>query len=86
MHGDGYNHQNRTRILHILICRLPKAKIIYFKCIIDFNINDFENIKNGGNFLQIIEDKILSLKNDTNYAYFVSEHESAEKILKLQNV
>ena len=55
-------------------------------CIIDFNINDFENIKNGGNFLQIIEDKILSLKNDTNYAYFVSEHESAEKILKLQNV
>ena len=53
-------------------------------CIIDFNINDFESIKNGSNLLTIIENKLLALQNDTNYADFLSEHESSEKILKLQ--
>lgn len=53
-------------------------------CIIDFNINDFEKIANGGNFLQIIEDKILALKNDTDYFYLLSEHELTSKILEIQ--
>lgn len=54
-------------------------------CIIDFNINDFEIIKNGGNFLQIIEDKILALKNDTDYSIFMSEHELTSQIIESQN-
>ncbi len=49
-------------------------------CIIDFNINDFESIKSGNNFLKIIEDKILALKIDTDYTNFLSSHE-AEKLL-----
>lgn len=54
-------------------------------CIIDFNINDFEIIKNGGNFLQIIEDKILALKNDTDYSIFLSEHELTSQIMESKN-
>lgn len=49
-------------------------------CIIDFNIDDFESIKSGNNFLQIIEDKILALKSDTDYTTFLISHE-AEKLL-----
>lgn len=49
-------------------------------CIIDFNINDFERINSGSNFLQIIEDKILSLKYDTDYSSFISCHEATEQL------
>ena len=48
-------------------------------CIIDFNISDFESIKSGNNFLKIIEDKIMTLKVDTDYTTFLSGHE-AEKL------
>lgn len=51
-------------------------------CIIDFNIKDFERIKEGSNFLKIIEDKILSLKYDTDYSSFFSSHEASEKLFE----
>lgn len=53
-------------------------------CIIDFNIEDFISINNGQNFLQIIENKVLSLQNDTSYSTLLSAHELEEQILKLQ--
>lgn len=55
-------------------------------CIIDFNIKDFISIQKGNNILQIIEDKILALQNDTNYVKFLSPHESEKKILELQEI
>lgn len=63
---------------------LSKEKSDERFCIIDFNVNDFDEIANGNNFLQIIENKIMSLKNDTDYLNFVTEHESSSKILKEQ--
>lgn len=53
-------------------------------CIIDFNIKDFESIREGNNFLQIIHDKILSLQNDTDYTKFLKSHSSEGAILKFQ--
>jgi hypothetical protein len=55
-------------------------------CIIDFNINDFEDIDKGNNFLQIIEEKIIALQNDTDYLKLSSTHELSEKILELQEL
>lgn len=49
-------------------------------CVIDFNIKDFEEIANGSNILQIIHDKILALKNDTDYYKYLSTHEASSKI------
>ena len=54
-------------------------------CIIDFNIHDFEGIAKGNNFLQIVENKIMALKNDTDYSNLVQEHELSSKILKEQH-
>ena len=55
-------------------------------CIIDFNINDFISIQKGNNILQIIEDKILTLQNDTSYINLLSSHELEKQILKLQEI
>lgn len=43
-------------------------------CLIDFNIKDFHAILHGANFLQIIDDKISSLKFDTDYSSELSRH------------
>ncbi len=43
-------------------------------CIIDFNIGDFRAILQGKNFLQIIDDKVISLKLDTDYSSNLSAH------------
>ena len=51
-------------------------------CIIDFNINDFKDIQDGNNFLQIVHDKILALKIDTEYLDLLVPHENASKILQ----
>ena len=53
-------------------------------CIIDFNINDFKEISNGGNLLTIISNKILALKNDTSYYDLLSPHEATAEIIKCQ--
>ena len=55
-------------------------------CIIDFNINDFEDIAKGNNFLQIIENKIEALRNDTNYLNLMSPHELEARILEEQKI
>lgn len=47
-------------------------------CIIDFSKDDFIAIDKGENFLQIIENKLLSLRLDTDYTKFLSKH-PAEK-------
>lgn len=49
---------------------LPSARY----CLIDFNIKDFHAILHGANFLQIIDDKISSLKFDTDYSSELSRH------------
>lgn len=49
--------------------------------IVDFNINDFNAIKNGSNFLDIIENKLLSLQLDTDFSQYVKEH-PAESLFK----
>lgn len=53
-------------------------------CIIDFNINDFREISKGGNLLEIITNKMLALKNDTNYSNLLSPHEATAEILRCQ--
>lgn len=55
-------------------------------CVIDFNINDFVSIQKGNNILQIVEDKMLALQNDTNYISLLSSHESEQQILELQEI
>ena len=47
-------------------------------CIIEFSKDDFLAIDKGENFLQIIENKILSLRLDTDYTKYLSKH-TAEK-------
>ena len=55
---------------------LSKENVDERYCIIDFNIKDFESIEHGNNFLQIIEDKIFALKNDTDCTSFLKSHEA----------
>ena len=43
-------------------------------CIIDFSKDDFIAIDSGSNFLQIIENKLLALRVDTDYSGFISKH------------
>lgn len=43
-------------------------------CLIDFNYNDFQSIASGSNFLQIVSDKMNSLRTDTDYSSCVSKH------------
>lgn len=63
---------------------LSKEKAEERFCIIDFNIKDFEEIAKGNNFLQIIENKIMALKNDTDYSNLIQEHELESQILAEQ--
>lgn len=53
---------------------LHKEKLDERYCIIDFDINDFNSILNGKNLLQIIEEKMISLQFDTDYAGYLSKH------------
>lgn len=50
--------------------------------IIDFNIEDFKSIRDGNNFLDIIETKIMKLKYDTNFEMLIQPH-PAENLLKI---
>lgn len=43
-------------------------------CIINFSINDFESILHGKNLLQIIDEKLNSLRFDTDYIRYLSIH------------
>ena len=53
--------------------------------IIDFNRFDFERIKNGEYFLDIVNDKIFALQNDVSYSNLVSCHALEQEILSIQN-
>lgn len=50
--------------------------------IIDFNIEDFKSIRDGNNFLDIIETKIMKLKYDTNFETLIQPH-PAENLLRI---
>ena len=50
--------------------------------IIDFNIEDFKSIRDGNNFLDIIETKIMKLKYDTNFETLIQPH-PAENLLDI---
>ena len=50
--------------------------------IIYFNIEDFKSIRDGNNFLDIIETKIMKLKYDTNFETLIQPH-PAENLLKI---
>ena len=50
--------------------------------IIDFNIEDFKSISDGNNFLDIIENKIMKLKYDTNFEALIQPH-PAENLFKM---
>ena len=49
-------------------------------CIIDFSINEFEQILEGKNFLQIIDDKLKSLQFDTDYLSYIQKHPAEDKL------
>ncbi len=42
--------------------------------IIDFNFGDFKTIYDGGNFLEIIDNKLTSLRLDTDFKKYISNH------------
>ncbi len=48
-------------------------------CIIDFNISDFIKIKQGDNFFQIVNDKLLALQIGTDYTESLSKHPAEER-------
>jgi hypothetical protein len=48
-------------------------------CIIDFNITDFKAISTGKNLLEIIDERLISLKYDTDFSKFLSKHENEGK-------
>lgn len=75
--GKGWNSASGLVKKFYMSKENPKEKY----CIIDFNINDFESIKSGSNFLQIIEDKILALQNDTDYTTLLTKHEASDKLI-----
>ena len=54
-------------------------------CIIDFNIKDFRSVLQGNNILQIIDDKISSLKFDTDYSTSLSTHPAESDFLAITN-
>jgi len=64
---------------------LSKEKLDDRYCIIDFNIKDFEKIKEGNNLIKIVEDKMLALQNDVDYSKFVKSHDCEQKIQEMQN-
>jgi len=43
-------------------------------CIIDFSINEFEDILKGKNLLQIVDEQLTSLQLDTDYSTYLSKH------------
>ena len=59
---------------------LHKENLSERYCIVDFNILDFRSILQGKNFLQIIDDKISSLKFDTDYSQSLSAHPAESRL------
>ena len=43
-------------------------------CIINFSIKEFDEILNGKNLLQIIDEQLKALQYDTDYSRFLSKH------------
>lgn len=78
-HGvTGNNWQDASGLIKkFYLCR-EKEEDRY--CIIDFNINDFNRIEKGENFLQILEEKMNTLQYDTDYIKYISDHENSQKI------
>lgn len=75
--GKGWNDAvGLTKKLYMMKER-DEEKIV----IIDFNINDFERIANNESFFKIIEEKVLSLKVDTDISEYLNKHHPAEKLL-----
>ena len=52
--------------------------------IIEFSVTDFQNILQGKNFIQIIEDKLNSLRFDTSVAKFISSHPAESQLGSLE--
>jgi len=50
-------------------------------CLIDFNYNDFNKVKDGDNLLNIIDKKIKDLQFDTDYSKRLTEHPAANKLI-----
>lgn len=50
--------------------------------IIDFNINDFKTINDGGNFLDIIDNKLISLQLDTDFSKYIAKHPAESSLRK----
>ena len=53
---------------------LHKEKYEDRYCIIDFSKDDFIAVDSGENFLQIIENKLMALRFDTDYAQYLSKY------------
>ena len=68
--GRGWNDGSGLIRKFYLHKESPSARY----CLIDFNIKDFRAVLQGANFLQIIDDKISSLKFDTDYSSKLSKH------------
>lgn len=57
---------------------LHKEKVEDRYCIINFSLKEFESILEGKNFLQIVEEQLISLQVDTDYSRYLAKH-PAEK-------
>ena len=70
----GYNNPQNTRFTLQKKFYLHKEKDEDRYCIIDFSRDDFIAVDNGENFLQIVENKLMALRFDTDYARYLSKH------------
>ena len=59
---------------------LSKERLTDRICIINFNIEDFENIANGESFLNILDSKIAALRTDTSFEKHITEHPGETKL------
>lgn len=62
---------------------LSKEKLEEKYCVVDFNVDDFEAIYNGENFLDIVENKIKALQIDTDYSKLLTKHEAEGRLKKI---
>lgn len=72
--GKGWNHATGLT-KKIFLTDENNAKII------DFNIDDFNQLSKGISFIQIINDKIFSLQNDVSIDQLISTHPNEDPFL-----
>ena len=76
--GNNWNDATGLTKKIYMLKENPKDKII----IVNFAYPDFKRIENGDNFFDIINEKINTLKYDTDISKYISSHPAENQIFK----